>query len=57
MKLRAENIVKKYRSRTVVKDVSLELNQGRNSRSFRSERSRENNIFLYDCRADKGKWW
>ena len=28
MKLRAENIVKKYRSRTVVKGVSLELNQG-----------------------------
>jgi len=28
MKLRAENLVKKYRSRTVVKDVSLELNQG-----------------------------
>ncbi len=28
MKLRAENIVKSYRSRTVVKGVSLELNQG-----------------------------
>ena len=28
MKLRAEHLVKKYRSRTVVKDVSLELNQG-----------------------------
>ena len=28
MKLRAENIVKKYKSRTVVKGVSLELNQG-----------------------------
>jgi len=28
MKLRAENLVKKYRSRTVVKNVSLELNQG-----------------------------
>jgi lipopolysaccharide export system ATP-binding protein len=28
MKLKAENIVKKYRSRTVVKGVSLELNQG-----------------------------
>jgi len=28
MKLRAENLVKKYRSRTVVKGVSLELNQG-----------------------------
>ncbi len=28
MKLRAENLVKKYRSRTVVKDVSLELEQG-----------------------------
>jgi lipopolysaccharide export system ATP-binding protein len=28
MKLRAENIVKRYRSRTVVKGVSLELNQG-----------------------------
>jgi lipopolysaccharide export system ATP-binding protein len=28
MKLRAENIVKKYRNRTVVKDVSIELNQG-----------------------------
>ena len=28
MKLRAENIIKKYHSRTVVKGVSLELNQG-----------------------------
>ena len=28
MKLRAENIVKKYRNRTVVRDVSIELNQG-----------------------------
>lgn len=28
MKLRAENIVKKYRSRTVVKGVSFEVNQG-----------------------------
>lgn len=28
MKLRAENIIKKYKSRTVVKGVSLELNQG-----------------------------
>ena len=28
MKLRAENIVKKYRKRTVVKGVSFEVNQG-----------------------------
>ncbi len=28
MKLRTENLVKKYRSRTVVSDVSIELNQG-----------------------------
>ena len=28
MKLRADNIIKKYKSRTVVKGVSLELNQG-----------------------------
>jgi lipopolysaccharide export system ATP-binding protein len=28
MKLRAENIVKRYRNRTVVKEVSIELNQG-----------------------------
>ena len=28
MKLRAENIVKKYRKRTVVKGVSIEVNQG-----------------------------
>jgi lipopolysaccharide export system ATP-binding protein len=28
MKLRAENIVKKYRKRTVVKEVSFEVNQG-----------------------------
>jgi lipopolysaccharide export system ATP-binding protein len=28
MKLRAENIVKKYKSRTVVKGVSIEVNQG-----------------------------
>lgn len=28
MQLRAEHLVKKYRSRTVVKDVSLEVNQG-----------------------------
>lgn len=28
MKLRAENLIKKYKSRTVVKDVSVEVNQG-----------------------------
>ena len=28
MKLRAENLVKKYKSRTVVKGVSIEVNQG-----------------------------
>jgi lipopolysaccharide export system ATP-binding protein len=28
MKLRAQNIVKKYRSRTVVKDVTIEVSQG-----------------------------
>lgn len=28
MKLRAENIIKKYRKRTVVKEVSIEVNQG-----------------------------
>lgn len=28
MKLRAENLYKKYKSRTVVKDVSVEVNQG-----------------------------
>ncbi|MFK7756340.1 MAG: LPS export ABC transporter ATP-binding protein [Flavobacteriales bacterium] len=28
MKLRAENLIKKYKSRTVVKGVSLEVNQG-----------------------------
>lgn len=28
MKLRAENMVKRYRKRTVVKDVSIEVNQG-----------------------------
>ena len=28
MKLRAENLVKKYRSRTVVKEVSIEVDQG-----------------------------
>ena len=28
MKLRAEHLVKKYKSRTVVKDVSIEVEQG-----------------------------
>ncbi len=28
MKLRADNIIKKYKSRTVVKGVSVEVNQG-----------------------------
>ena len=28
MKLRAENIIKKYKSRTVVKGVSVEVEQG-----------------------------
>ena len=28
MKLRAENMIKKYRSRFVVKDVSIEVKQG-----------------------------
>ncbi|MFW6222553.1 MAG: ATP-binding cassette domain-containing protein, partial [Bacteroidota bacterium] len=28
MKLRAENLIKKYKNRTVVKGVSVEVNQG-----------------------------
>ena len=28
MKLRAEHLIKKYKSRTVVKDVSLDVEQG-----------------------------
>ena len=52
MKLRAENIVKKYRNRTVVKGVSIELEQGEIVRVARSKWCRQNYLFLHDRWAD-----
>ena len=39
---------KAYKKRQVVKNVSLKVNKGRDSWSFRTEWCRKNNNFLYD---------
>ena len=64
MKLRAEHLIKKYKSRTVVKDVSLDVKPHcgercvfgrgarRDCRAAGTQRCREDYLFLYDCGAD-----
>lgn len=53
MQLRAEHLFKKYKSRLVVNDVSVEVNQGEIVGLLWSKRSRKDHIVLYDCRADQ----
>jgi ABC-type lipopolysaccharide export system ATPase subunit len=48
--IRTEQLVKKYRSRTVVNDVSFEVKQERLS-GCSPERSRKDDLFLHDCRS------
>ena len=57
MKLRAEQIIKTYGDRSVVKGVSLEVNQGEIVGLFRPKWRRKNHYFLYDCWFDKTKFW
>ena len=52
MKLYTENLVKKYRNRTVVDHVSVEVEQGEIVGLAWTERCRKNNIILHDCRID-----
>ena len=52
MKLRAEDLVKKYKSRTVVKGVSVNVEQGEIVGLLGTERGRENHVILYDCGID-----
>ena len=53
MKLRAENIVKRYKSRTVVKGVSFEVNRGEIVGLLGPNGAGKTTSFLYDCWAYK----
>lgn len=56
--LRTENLVKRYGRRTVVNGVSINVKQGRDSRSARSQRRRQDNVVLHDDgtrRAQRGQ--
>ena len=52
MKLHCENLVKKYGLRTVVKGVSMEVNQGEIV-GFLGPNGAQNHEFLYDHGPDR----
>ena len=51
MKLRAEELVKKYKSRTVVKGVSVNVEQGEIV-GLLGPNGRKDHVILYDCGID-----
>ena len=53
MILRAEHLVKKYKTRTVVNDVSVQVKTRRNCRIARPERRGKDNVILYDGWIDQ----
>jgi len=55
MKLRAENLVKTYKKRSVVKGISVEVNQGEIVGLLGPNGAGKNDFFLYDCRLGKTK--
>jgi ABC-type lipopolysaccharide export system ATPase subunit len=50
MILRAENLVKKYKKRTVVNNVSVQVRQGEIVRG-------QNHQLLHDRGVDQTQWW
>jgi ABC-type lipopolysaccharide export system ATPase subunit len=57
MKLYTENIEKKYGKRTVVKGVSINVNQGEIVGLLGPNGAGQNNLILYDCRLNKTQRW
>lgn len=51
MRLQAENLVKQYKKRRVVNDMSLEVEQGEIVGLLGPNGAGENNNFLYDRRT------
>ena len=49
--LRAEQLQKRFKSRTVVKDVSLDVNSGEVVGLLGPERRRQDHLLLHDGRA------
>ena len=52
MKLRAEDLVKKYKSRTVVKGVSVNVEQGEIVGLLGPNGAGKDHVILYDCGID-----
>lgn len=55
MKLWTQDLVKKYRQRTVVKKVSIEVNQGEIIGLLGPNGAGKTTSFLYDCWFNKTK--
>lgn len=47
--LRAENLIKTYKGRSVVKGISLEVENYDERANFCIKRCGKNHLFLYDC--------
>jgi lipopolysaccharide export system ATP-binding protein len=56
MILRAENLVKTYKGRSVVKGISVEVNQGEIVGLW-DLMALEKTTSLYDCRIGSTKFW
>jgi lipopolysaccharide export system ATP-binding protein len=52
MILKAENLVKKYKTRTVVNNVSVQVAQGEIVGLLGPNGAGKNYFFLHDCRVD-----
>jgi lipopolysaccharide export system ATP-binding protein len=55
MILRAENLVKTYKGRSVVKGISVEVNQGEIVGLLGPNGAGQ--LLLYDCRVGTTKFW
>ena len=53
--IKADQIIKKYGKRTVVKGISMQVQQGGNCWPFRPKWRWKDNEFLYDLRLNSTK--
>ncbi len=56
MKLRADNLIKTYKGRSVVKGISVEVNQGEIVGLLGPNGAGKNNFVLHDCGISKTKF-